>query len=458
MVSFKIVCSECFNKQQEIDRLKQENISLKAKLRYQERKITEGYFASQTPSSKKPFKSNTPTLLQKNRGGAKVGHKGHGRRSFGEQEADMIKKIKVPEYCQNCGEKLENKGLKSRCVIDIEPIQVEKILYQLEIRTCPKCQKTYTAKAPAVLPKCLLGNNLLTHMAVEHYLNGIPLGHLERKLDIGYGTMIKAMHRLSTMLQEVPDRLIKRYRAALVKHADETGWRNNGQNGYAWLFTTPDVSVFRFRQTRSAKVVKEVFGEKSLPGVLVVDRYQGYNKVPCEIQYCYAHLLRNIQDLEKEFPENDEVKGFVGASAPLLAEAMNLRSLHISKKEFFVRAANTKSEIIKIMNADANHAGIQKIQNIFRENENRLYHWAEDRNVPAENNFAERELRPLVIARKVSFCSHSDAGAKTREILMSTLSTLKKKDKSNVSTNFKIFLDQIASGDNRHPYELLFSK
>lgn len=40
--------------------------------------------------------------------------------------------------------------------------------------------------------------------------------------------------------------------------------------------------------------------------------------------------------------------------------------------------------------------------------------------MPAENNLAERELRPLVIARKVSFGSQSDAGARTREILMTT--------------------------------------
>ena len=33
----------------------------------------------------------------------------------------------------------------------------------------------------------------------------------------------------------------------------------------------------------------------------------------------------------------------------------------------------------------------------------RLYHWADDRNVPADNNLAEQDLRPLVIARKISF-------------------------------------------------------
>ena len=457
-MSSKIVCSECFKKQQQIDRLKQENQSLKARLRYQERTITEGYFGSQTPSSKQPFKSNTHKPQEKNRGGAKVGHQGHGRRRIDEQNADVVKRIKAPDFCPDCGGKLENKGLTGRRVLDIEPIKVEKILYQLEAKRCPTCQKKHTAQAPAVLPKCLLGNNLLTYIAVEHYLGGIPLGHLERKLDIGYGAMIKAMHRLAAILSEVPEKLIDRYRAAPVKHADETGWRNDGQNGYAWLFTTPEVSVFRFRKTRSSIVAQEVLGDQPLAGVLVVDRYQGYNRAPCKIQYCYAHLLRNIQDLEKEFPENDEVKDFVQAAAPLLAEAMHMRALPIEQKEFYLRAANTKSEIIKIMNAEANHPGIQKIQNIFRENQNRLYHWAKDRQVPAENNFAERELRPIVIARKVSFGSHSDAGAKTREILMSTLGTLKKKDKTEVFANFKNFLDLIASGTNKHPADILFGE
>ena len=37
---------------------------------------------------------------------------------------------------------------------------------------------------------------------------------------------------------------------------------------------------------------------------------------------------------------------------------------------------------------------------------------------PPDNNRPERELRPLVIARKISFGSQSAAGACTREVLM----------------------------------------
>ena len=46
---------------------------------------------------------------------------------------------------------------------------------------------------------------------------------------------------------------------------------------------------------------------------------------------------------------------------------------------------------------------------VFREKAHRLYHWADDPAVPAENNLAERDLRPLVIARKISFGSQSVA-------------------------------------------------
>jgi hypothetical protein len=44
----------------------------------------------------------------------------------------------------------------------------------------------------------------------------------------------------------------------------------------------------------------------------------------------------------------------------------------------------------------------------------RLYHWAENREVPSENNFAERELRPLVIARKISFRPQAQKDARAR--------------------------------------------
>jgi hypothetical protein len=77
--------------------------------------------------------------------------------------------------------------------------------------------------------------------------------------------------------------------------------------------------------------------------------------------------------------------------------------------------------------------------------------------IPAENNCAERDLRGLVIARKVSYGSQSDQGAKTCEGLMSVLHTLAKRT-DHVTQRFKDCLDHLALHPNANPFSLLFAK
>ena len=179
------------------------------------------------------------------------------------------------------------------------------------------------------------------------------------------------------------------------------------------------------------------------------------NKVPCEIQYCYAHLLREVQDLETEFPEESEVATFVAIAAPLLSLAMALRRQPISDDEFYSRAASLREDIKSVMALPALHLGIRRIQDIFRANERRLYHWADNKAVPADNNLAERDLRPSVIARKVSFGSVTDAGAEVRSILTTIAVTIKKLG-GEPATQIKLALDRLALDPKADPYLLLF--
>ena len=453
-MSNKIVCSECVAKQEEIYKLREENQRLKAKLNYQEHKNDDGFFGSSTPSSKKPVKPNT--TKEKNKGGAKKGHKGNGRKTFPKEEADIIENVETDDICPDCLLELKEKDSRDRYVIDIKPLEIKKIIYHIIRKKCKKCGRIFEAKPPGVMPKNLYGNNLIVYIAIEHYIKGKTLGALEKELKITFGTLMGILHSLAKILKDIPDKLIEEYRQSLVKHADETGWRTDGKNGYAWLFATIDTSIFRFRGSRAGKIAREVLGEENLPGVLVVDRYAGYNRILCDRQYCYAHLFRAIQDLGKEFPDNEEIACFIKTTLSLLKEAMNLRSLPIDDKEFYTRARETKKSIIKEMNKKAKHAGIKYIQNIFRENKDKLYHWAEKRNVPADNNFAERQLRPLIISRKISYGSHSDEGAKTREILMTVLHTLEKRTKQKTANRLKNLLDMLSEKTEVNIYNILF--
>ncbi len=449
-------CYSCFEKQERIDKLEQEVQHLKAKMRYREQKETEGYFGSSTPSAKRPFKENSSKENQNKQGGAKRGHKGNGRYSITEEEADRIEEIPLGDTCPHCGGGLQDKGISERTVMDIKPVIVEKTLYRLHQKYCPTCKKFYRAKAPSVLPKHLFGNQLIAQTAVMHYVHGIPMGRIKEHLGVDMYHMYGTFHWIARFFNPGIDFLTGLYRLAPAKHADETGWRTDGLSGYAWLFCTQSLSIYKIRRTRSALIPQEVFGTKKLPGTLTVDRYNAYNRVPCNINYCYSHLHREVTDLDKEFPNCNEVQLFIADFGTLLAQAMNLHTQKISDSQYYKSAHLLQEKIIQSSKADANHLGIRRIQEIFRENEHRLYHWVTDRRVAPDNNFCEQELRCLVTARKVSFGSQSENGAKTREILMSMLHSLKK-NTNDVVAAFKEILDKIAYDPSRNPVSLLKS-
>ncbi len=438
-----------------IDQLEAENRRLKDRLRYQERAAKEGPFGSSTPSAKIPIKPSSPSEQTQRQGGAQPGHRGHGRRAPVQEQITRWEVLPTPNPCPYCGGRMDPKGSKERTVIDVEPVRKEVIRYELEQRDCSHCQRTITARTPGVFAKGLFGNQLLAHVAIEHFLHGITLGHLSRQLKVNDGSLCSALHQLAARLAPAQEQLLREYQRAPVKHADETSWRTDGRNGYAWLFCTRTLSLFRFRGTRAASVPQEVFGTKRLRGLLIVDRYNGYNQTPCALQYCYAHLLRDVQDLQKDFPEAPEVLRFVATFAPLLAAAIQLRAQSLSLPEFNQKALELKLEIKTQVFAEAQHPGIQKIQNIFRDKPHRFYHWAKNPSIPADNNQAERDLRQLVIARKISFGSQSEKGARTRETLMSILHTLSKRT-ADVFDTFRGALDRLAEDEKRDPYEALF--
>ena len=51
--------------------------------------------------------------------------------------------------------------------------------------------------------------------------------------------------------------MLKRICGSPVVHADETGWRQDGANGYVWTFSTPTERYFQ-RRGRGKGVVDEV--------------------------------------------------------------------------------------------------------------------------------------------------------------------------------------------------------
>ena len=142
---------------------------------------------------------------------------------------------------------------------------------------CPVCGKYHESKVPGVLPYFAFTNDLMSQVLFDHFVHGIPLGKIARRIGVKRAALRKMAHRIAKLLSKGVDPLLVQFRAAPVKHADETPWSWDGKNGYAWGFFTPDISIYRFRGTRSSSVPLEVFGGGEHVGVLGVDRYSAYN-------------------------------------------------------------------------------------------------------------------------------------------------------------------------------------
>ena len=87
-----------------------------------------------------------------------------------------------------------------------------------------------------------LGVNLLSLIATLREVAKI-IAVIQRYLDtvqlrLIVGAIVSAIHRTAQRAQPVVARIVDRIRASPVVHADETGWRQDGNNGYVWTFSS----------------------------------------------------------------------------------------------------------------------------------------------------------------------------------------------------------------------------
>ena len=215
-----------------------------------------------------------------------------------------------------------------------------------------------------------------------------------------------------------------------VVHADETGWREDGHNGYVWTFSTPTERYF-LRRGRGKAVVDEVLGDQ-FAGVLVSDFYAAYHHYDGPKQRCWAHLLRDIHDLRALYPDDDRYDDRLAQWADAIHQLYRQATAftHPSdqqRPEQQRRTAQLALEqrllaLCRTYQDDPSAAPTRlcrRMENHIKE----LFLFVAEPKVPPDNNAAERSLRPVVISRKISGGTRSAAGTNTKMTLASIFST-----------------------------------
>lgn len=389
------------------------------------------------PSTQRPFKKNPEEGKELKQGGARPGHVGHGRKIKDPEHVDRVEDIEPPAGMRcpscSCGD-LVIKGYETKQYVRHISARVETVVSRMRRLSCAGCGQTVLAKPDDVLPHAKHSNSFYADMACECYLWRMTIGSYCVRYGIQRGTALNMMESLAKRLEPVYTRLGEELIMEELLHADETVWYNNGHRGYAWGFFNENYRYFVFPDSRAGSVVRGVFhigGPEAavlfnMCMTLVHDRYAAYSSIPVRHQHCYEHMKRNLIKMLEFDPDSEEAQRFVAALKPLLTEAMRLcANKEMSDEEYYSTANKIKGQILEIVNAPASDAGVQGYQEIWRAHPENFFQWVENRKVRCENNFAEREIRPLVIVRKISFGTQGEKGLKTRQVLASVLGTVK---------------------------------
>ena len=346
----------------------------------------------------------------------------------------------VMENCPDCGTHLTGGWTqRTREVIElpVAPAQVTEHVYIA--RTCPACRRRCTPPAGldgVVLGRQRLGVNVLSLVATLREEGRMPFRTIQRYLDtvhqlrVSEGAIVGAIRQTAQKAQPMVAGILDRVRASPVVHADETGWRQSGANGYVWTFSTPAERYF-LRRGRGKAVVDEVLGDQ-FAGVLVSDFYAAYHHYDGPKQRCWAHLLRDIHDLRALYPDDDRYDDRLAQWADAIHQLYRQATAftHPSEQqrpEQQRRTAQLALEqrllaLCRTYQDDPSAAPTRlcrRMENHIKE----LFLFVAEPEVPPDNNAAERSLRPVVISRKISGGTRSAAGTDTKMTLASIFGT-----------------------------------
>ena len=206
-------------------------------------------------------------------------------------------------------------------------------------------------------------------------------------------------------------------------HADETGWREDGHNGYAWTFSTPTERVF-VHGGRDRGVLEAALGD-AYEGVLVSDFYAVYTRYAGRHQYRWAHLLRDVDELVSQHRQDAVVRGWGDGVHRLFAQAQAQAAADLAPA---ARVAARQACEAALAALCAPYLGITAApQRVLAERLDKhlgeLFVFVAEPAVPPTNNAAERSLRHLVTSRKIRGGTRSPAGTATKMTLASLFGT-----------------------------------
>jgi transposase len=337
----------------------------------------------------------------------------------------------VVENCPDCGRKLSGGWEHARRqVIEIPDTPVKVIEHILVARRCGVCGKVHIPKltiADGVIGKQRMGVRLMSLISTLSVAKRMPQRMIQRLLNglydlhVSIGEINEVLHRVSAWAKSTVCGILRKIRGSPDANADETGWREDGINGYLWSVSTGAQRFYYFHRRRAARIIRHILGGK-FDGVLGCDFYKGYDWYLGPKQRCWAHLLRDVKKLVENNGSVDKWAEGVNDIHKAAKKAARRRVDDVTRVRMRESLQQRLFELAEpyLKDKDAPQRVLcKRICQYLPE----LFTFVEHPSVASNNNAAERAIRPAVIIRKTSGGTRSAKGSQTKTRLMSVFAT-----------------------------------
>jgi len=418
----------------EIDRLTAENKHLHQS-RFKPRTANKTAPPNRAKSANPTQPSSTRTPRKR---GAPAGHPPWSRPV--PDHIDRTVEVAAPCVCPHCQEATDRSQLGSTSYL-----QEDIVLRPATIVTnwvhqtawCPGCRRKVFAKLEGELPFAPIGPNAKAAALYLRHETKLPYRKLQKLmadlfgLNFATASSLGFEKRASAQAQPIYEDLIEKMRHSDLVHADETYWREDGENVFIWYAGNEEVAVYRIDSHRSTEAAKKLLGQR-IHGLLVTDAYAAYNAIQVEgRQSCLAHLLRKAKEISEilaamKAPDRASVhfchqlRRLLRVACQLTIPAGKRAREEITKRMLGILDRVCGSKALAHPKAETLRKrllpGAREYEEVF------AYICFGG---PPTNNHAERALRPLVIFRKVCLGTRSRTGSENVTIFSSLAETTK---------------------------------
>lgn len=358
------------------------------------------------------------------------------------------------DCCPNCSNPLPpSSETRERFTEELPVVEPRVIRHRIHRYWCQACRKIVEAPITDALPKSTIGLRTVVYSAWLHYILGvsfdkiIQLLNLSAHFKISTGGLFGAWHHLARGLQPLYEQIGRAAKLSGVMHADETSWRVDGKTHWLWCFTNTALAYFVIARSRGSPVALRVLG-KYFRGVLVTDFLGAYGLIRALAkQKCLVHLLREIIRVNL-FDSSPEWKDFRNQLKRLVFDAMRLgrQRDEIDPSCFERRKSFLQQRLVDIYVRPYSNENAERLRKRLERHRNEIFTFLDYPDVPADNNHAERQIRPAVVSRKTSYGNRSKEGADVQAMLLSIFRTLELRGYNPVNTLLFMVQEHLRTG------------